>query len=520
LPQSGNKCYLLRVDQRGQAFNHVSVSTPTLPRARIPSAVKQLFLLANFSSNMPDVIDTESTLTVKGQEILEKEFALDVQGLSKTYPKTVSGSDAKTNWKRMLGILTAKRQSQAKKSLDEFHALHDVSFNLRQGESLGIIGLNGSGKSTLLQIIAGTLEPTTGKVKTKGRIAALLELGSGFNPDFTGKENIYVNAAILGLSQSEIDAKYDEIVSFAAIGDFIHQPVRTYSSGMGLRLAFAVVAHVEPEILIIDEALAVGDARFQAKCFCFLESLQKQGKTLLFVSHDVNSVARLCSSAVLLHEGKVHAIGKPSDVINEYSKILVQGEPVAPTSEKPKPRQARTRQNSDPLEEVAPDLRKALLAEENAGESSHENEFAYGGKSGEIRNIQVQNGNGQETTVLISGELFSVRFAVHAHESIVEPIYAMTIRDSKGQQIYGQNTLFARVPTEDLKNGDEVEVVFRQTANMGIGDYLISLGLTRFEGEHLRVIHRRYDALEVKVLNTDGSFGIANCFSSIEWNAR
>jgi ABC-type polysaccharide/polyol phosphate transport system ATPase subunit len=469
---------------------------------------------------MPDVIDTESTLTVKGKEILEKEFALDVQGLSKTYPKNTPGSDARTNWKKMLGILTTKRKIQAKESLEEFHALRDISFNLRQGESLGIIGLNGSGKSTLLQIIAGTLEPTTGTVKTNGRIAALLELGSGFNPDFTGKENIYVNAAILGLSQSEIDAKYDEIVSFADIGDFIHQPVRTYSSGMGLRLAFAVVAHVEPEILIIDEALAVGDARFQAKCFCFLESLQKQRKTLLFVSHDVNSVARLCSSAVLLHEGKVHAIGKPSDVINEYSKILVQGESVAPTSEEPKPRQARTCLNSDPLEEVAPDLRKALLAEEKEGESSHENEFAYGGKSGEIRNIQVQNEKGQETTVLISGELFSVRFVVHAHESIVEPIYAMTIRDSKGQQIYGQNTLFARVPTEDLKEGDEVEVVFRQTANMGIGDYLISLGLTRFEGEHLRVIHRRYDALQVKVLNTDGSFGIANCFSSIEWNAR
>ena len=468
---------------------------------------------------MPDTIDSESTLSAEEKEVMAEEFVLDIQGLSKTYPQTAPGSDGKKNWKRMLGILTAKRETHAKKSLDEFHALRDVSFNLRRGESLGIIGLNGSGKSTLLQIIAGTLEPTSGTVKTNGRIAALLELGSGFNPDFTGKENIYLNATILGLSQSEIDAKYDDIVAFADIGDFIHQPVRTYSSGMGLRLAFAVVAHVEPDILIIDEALAVGDARFQSKCFCFLESLQKQGKTLLFVSHDVNSVARLCSSAVLLHEGKVHAIGKPSDVINEYSKILVQGEPVAPTSEKPKPQQARTRQNSDPLEEVAPDLRKALLAEENAGELSHENEFAYGGEKGEIRNIQVQNAQGQEATVLVSGELFSVRFAVHAHESIVEPIYAMTIRDSKGQQIYGQNTLFSRVPTVDLDEGDKVEVLFRQSVNLGAGDYLISLGLTRFEGERLTVIHRRYDAFEVKVINIDGSFGITNCFSEITCNS-
>ena len=236
-----------------------------------------------------------------------KDWALEVKNVSKFYPQTSNHSSTNGNWKRLFRLLTTSPKNEEPENL--FHALSDVSLKLRKGESLGIIGLNGSGKSTLLQIIAGTLEATFGTVRTNGRIAALLELGSGFNPDFTGRENIYLNAAILGLSQSEIDTKYHEIAAFADIGDFIHQPVRTYSSGMSLRLAFAVVAHVEPEILIIDEALAVGDARFQSKCFCFLESLQKQGKTLLFVSHDVNSVARLCSSAVLLHEGKVHAIG-------------------------------------------------------------------------------------------------------------------------------------------------------------------------------------------------------------------
>tara|TARA_Y100000588_G_scaffold383937_1_gene474264 strand:- start:867 stop:2297 length:1431 start_codon:yes stop_codon:yes gene_type:complete len=469
---------------------------------------------------MPEIIDSESTLMESGEQDLNEEFALDVQGLTKTYPHVASESDGIKNWQRMLGILTAKRKNRTKKSHEEFHALNDVSFNLRKGESLGIIGLNGSGKSTLLQIIAGTLEPTSGKVKANGRIAALLELGSGFNPDFTGKENIYLNATILGLSQSEIDAKYDDIVAFADIGDFIHQPVRTYSSGMGLRLAFAVVAHVEPDILIIDEALAVGDARFQSKCFCFLESLQNKGKTLLFVSHDVNSVARLCSSVVLLHQGRAHAMGEPGEVLNEYSRILVQGEPVAVTSEKSEPQQARASQNSDPMEEVGSDRRKALLANENAKALSNENEFAYGGEKGEIRNISLQNEKGQETTVLASGELFTIRFFVNAYESINEPIYAVTIRDVKGQEVYGQNSLFARVPTEDLKMGNAVEVVFRQACNLGAGDYLISFGLTRFEGENLKVINRRYDALQIKVINTDGSFGIANCFSSIEWKSR
>ena len=240
----------------------------------------------------------------------------------------------------------------------------------------------------------------------------------------------------------------------------------------------------------------------------------------MFVSHDVNSVARLCSSAVLLHQGKIHAIGKPSDVINEYSKILAQGEPVTSTSEESNPQKERkhveTQLATDPSKELHPFHRKALLAEE----LSHKNEFAYGGEKGEIRNIQVQNEKGQETTTLVSGETFSVRFVVHAHKSIVEPIYAMTIRDSKGQEMYGQNTLFARVPTKDLKEGNEVEVVFRQSGNLGAGDYLISFGLTRFEGENLRVIHRRYDALQIKVLNTDGSFGIANCFSSIDGDFR
>ncbi len=197
-------------------------------------------------------------------------------------------------------------------------ALVNISFSVDSGDSLGIIGLNGSGKSTLLQIIAGTLQPTEGMIELKGRVAALLELGSGFDPEFTGRENVYLNASILGLTRAEIDARYDAIVNFADIGDFIEHPVKTYSSGMMVRLAFAVQVHVDPDVLIVDEALAVGDARFQAKALAKIESILKSGTTLLFVGHDLNAVRAFCNRAILLDKGNIVKIGVPEDVINDY----------------------------------------------------------------------------------------------------------------------------------------------------------------------------------------------------------
>jgi len=206
----------------------------------------------------------------------------------------------------------------AAKKCKPVHALSDISFELAPGESLGIIGLNGSGKSTLLQIIAGTLQPTSGRVEVEGRVAALLELGSGFDPEFTGRENVYLNATILGLSREEIDARYDDIVSFADIGLFIDHPVKSYSSGMVVRLAFAVQVHVEPDILIVDEALAVGDARFQAKALGKIESILANGTTLLFVGHDLRAVKAFCNKAILLDHGVMTHQGLPDDVIKDY----------------------------------------------------------------------------------------------------------------------------------------------------------------------------------------------------------
>jgi len=212
----------------------------------------------------------------------------------------------------------AHLHASAHRRIHIHHALHEISFELRRGEALGIIGLNGSGKSTLLQIIAGVLPPTTGTVETHGRIAALLELGSGFNPELTGRENIYINGAILGLERGRIDAILDDIIAFADIGDYIEQPVKTYSSGMAVRLAFSVQVHVDPDILIVDEALAVGDAAFQAKAMTRIQQILSRGTTLLFVGHDLNALRAFCQRAILLENGRMAMLGAPEEVIEEY----------------------------------------------------------------------------------------------------------------------------------------------------------------------------------------------------------
>ena len=412
-----------------------------------------------------------------------------LKNVSKIYYKNnTKNSNQSNNVKKLFRVLLGNKNVN-KKDIETFHALKNISLNLKIGESLGIMGLNGSGKSTLMQIIAGTLNPSSGKVCVRGKVAALLELGSGFNSDFTGKENVFINGKILGLSEADIKSKIESIEKFADIGDFFNQPVNTYSSGMVLRLAFAVLVQVNPEILIIDEALAVGDARFQLKCYAFLEEFKSNGGTLILVSHDLNSIARLCSHSILLHEGCLLAKGKPNDVINEYSKIL----------------------SLDQISIKNGSERSQILEVENAKSK----EFSYGGTKAEIIDIKLFNNNNEESKVLNSGEHFLVSFKVDANETIIKPIYAITIKDSKGQQVYGQNTHFSKVQVEDIYEDEQIQVNFRQHINLNSGDYFISVGLTRFEGDKLLVINRRYDALEVKVINADGSFGITNCFSSI-----
>lgn len=251
---------------------------------------------------------------------MSSEIAIRVQNLSKCYqiydtPRDRLKQFVLPHLRRMMG-------KSPKQYFGEFWALKDISFEIQKGETVGIIGRNGSGKSTLLQMICGTLNPTSGTIQTNGRIAALLELGSGFNPEFTGRENVYMNAALLGLGQEEIDARFDDIAAFADIGNFIEQPVKTYSSGMFVRLAFAVNIISEPDIMIVDEALAVGDMNFQAKCMTALTRIQESGSTILFVSHDVGAVKNLCSRGVYLEHGMVKALGKAPDVAEQYIRTM------------------------------------------------------------------------------------------------------------------------------------------------------------------------------------------------------
>ena len=412
----------------------------------------------------------------------------------------------------------------------DFYALRDVSLNIKRGEAIGIIGRNGSGKSTLLQLIAGTLTPTTGTLSVKGRVSALLELGSGFNPEFTGRENVFINGAILGLSRDEMATRFAAIADFAEIGDFIDQPVKIYSSGMLMRLAFAVAAHVDPDILIVDEALSVGDARFQLKCARAIDRFIAAGVTLHFVSHDASLVKRLCHHAILLEHGHVVYAGKPNDVVNLYSKLSIDGATAeslqtdlntlrakGPQISIPKPQTPTT--DLRPLTSSAPPIpdsrAEALLSDERGHVPASGHEFAYGGELGRIQSVNTLDTTAQARTWFNTGEPVTARMIVEAFEDLHEPIFALTIKNTAGVEIYGTNTLFSQQPAPPMKTGEKREVDFTFDLNLMPGHYFLSFGFTHFLGDKLVVLQRRYDAIKIDIHALDRTFGIANLKASI-----
>jgi lipopolysaccharide transport system ATP-binding protein len=329
----------------------------------------------------------------------------------------------------------------------EFWALRDVSFEIRKGETVGIIGRNGSGKSTLLQLIAGTLTPTTGEVLVNGRIAALLELGSGFNPEFTGRENVYMNAAILGLSTNEIDGRFDEIAAFADIGDFIDQPVKTYSSGMMLRLAFAVSVCVDPDILIVDEALAVGDMAFQHKCMDRLRKLTRSGTTLLFVSHDIYAVKSFCQRALYLEQGRSKGTGDAGELIEQYLLDIRDAEKKA-------------------LGEPGAVQRKPAIGTQKA--------FAFGTDQGRvIRAFFLDNGGTQSSYTF--GDRVAFRVEIEIGASIPSPALSVFIKDTRMIDLSGRYFALPRPSSDDASSIFSFDVTF--TANLNGGAFFITLRL-------------------------------------------
>jgi len=386
-----------------------------------------------------------------------------------------------------------------RKYYKEFTAVSSVSFQIKKGETVGIIGRNGSGKSTLLQMIAGTLTPSSGSIETNGRIAALLELGSGFNPEFTGRENVYLNAAILGISRSEIEERMQDVLNFADIGDFIDQPVKTYSSGMYVRLAFAVSIHVDPEILIVDEALAVGDGRFQLKCFEKIQELRQKGKTILVVSHDLQTIRQICDRVIMFDRGRLLSMGEPNEIVNQYTKILFDKGTITEWNDK------------EEKERPQDEFKGANSIIENKSK-----EYRYGNFEGIIESVKVFDSETSIHTFTTLDEI-EVKMRVKAEKIIERPIFAITIKSVKGVDVYGTNSYFQGYPFEKMLPGEEREIVFKQRLALMPGDYFISLGFVELVDGEIVPLDRRYDVIELKILPqpNDRSFGIANLDSKI-----
>ena len=384
-----------------------------------------------------------------------------------------------------------------KKLYKEHYALRDVNFDIQEGECVGIIGTNGSGKSTILKIITGVLTPTQGEVKVDGRISALLELGAGFNMEYSGLENVYLNGTMIGFSKEEIDARLDDILEFADIGDFIHQPVKTYSSGMFVRLAFAVAINIDPEILVVDEALSVGDVFFQAKCYHKFEEFKKQGKTILFVSHDLSSVSKYCDRVILLNKGVKLDEGSPKQMVDLYKQLLVGQDPVK-------------------QQETGKEKKAAVQSESTGNFQANPNMLEYGNRMAEIIHFEVLDDRGMLSNTIEKGTEFKIRMKVHFNEDIQEPIMAYTFKNIKGTEITGTNTMFEKAQVARSGAGDECTVTFTQNMDLQGGEYLLSFGCTGYKDGDFTVFHRLYDACNITVVSSKNTVGFYDMNSRIE----
>ena len=437
---------------------------------------------------------------------MSSEIAIHLADISKCY-QTYSQPAY-----RLLQALYGRR----KKFYDEFWALKDIDLEVFRGETLGIIGRNGSGKSTLLQVIAGTLAPTAGSLETRGRISALLELGAGFNPEFTGIENAQFNASILGIGRDEIEESLPAIVDFSELGEFINMPVKTYSSGMYVRLAFSVAINMKPDIFIIDEALAVGDIRFQRKCFRKLEAMRTRGITILFVTHATESVVNLCNRALFLDNGQIVGMGEPKEVVNQYLESLFSSEHGKMVTTTP------ARPTSVPKSVIAtPSMGELNLDPRIDGcmtrPTYNKTEYRWGDGRARIIDYLLLS-EGKEVSHSVSrGDVIEVKMAVQYKQDLDDVIYGLTLKTVDGTTVYGTNTRLQKLLISKKQAGEISVVCFKFTAHLMHSEYFLSLGVAVDDDNKDNIaIDRRYDLIHLHVTGEDDSFGLASLNASID----
>lgn len=436
---------------------------------------------------------------------MSSDKAIHLDGISKVYNSYDKPSDRlkKSIFTRAQKMFRREQKTYSR----EFWAVKDISFDVNKGETLGIIGKNGAGKSTLLQMICGTLNPTDGHIEVNGRVAALLELGSGFNPEFTGRDNIYMNASILGLTRTQIDERYEDITKFAGIGDFVDQPVKTYSSGMVLRLAFAVIAHVDADILIIDEALAVGDAFFVQRCMRYLREFMKTG-TVLFVSHDISAVMNLCDRAIFLRKGELIETGIPKDVVKRYlADLYEETEAVEETAEPEE-------EVSEKIETLV-DMRESLYSNSNLRNDievfkfNNESEY-FGTGAAKITSVSLSDLSGAPFAWVVGGNDVVLDIKCKAMEEIAQPIIGFELKDRLGQVVFADNTFLVYQSTPlRIPKGHNFSAKFSfRMPILPTGDYSFSAAVADGTQESHVQLDWNHDALIMKAHASSVCFGV------------
>ncbi|MBR1856103.1 MAG: ABC transporter ATP-binding protein [Oribacterium sp.] len=463
--------------------------------------------------------------------MVDSDFVIDVKDVTKIYRLY----DQPIDRLKEAVSLTHKNYHR------DFYALNHINFKVGKGESVGIIGTNGSGKSTILKIITGVLTPSDGEVNIKGIICALLELGAGFNPDYTGIENVYMNGTMMGFTKEQMDEKLQEILDFADIGDFVNQPVKSYSSGMFVRLAFAMYVAMDPEILIVDEALSVGDVFFQAKCYHRMDELRRNGTTILMVTHDLGSVMKYCDRVVLINKGEKIAEGKPGEMVDLYKKILagrfteedkkniekkrdaeaavsfiegqdfgvdsIGGAAMRDAEESFGPEEGR----NDPKDDIHDNNGHLMQDELNLNPNLQH----YGDGRASIYDLGILDQRGKVTNVIVKGETFSIKEKIRFNAPLEAPIFTFTIKDKRGADLTGTNTMIEECSIDPVNEGDEYVCTFTQRMTLQGGEYLLSMSCTGFEqGEHV-VYDRKYDVASITVLSNKNTVGVYDMESKV-----